>query len=997
MGFTLINLLNANKRSLKKYASLFALTSVILLSVGISYSDAFTYHWEIDETPAGIESATVIQPIEVRIIDQPIKVASHNASIALMRNYSIYLGPDWSLSHAYSLLQTLESIPQDRNRTGYEIQDVEPSIWKISDIYIQGDIETSFENGIKIVTISQHAFSYAEPFLAEIEGIRGRFFSRRLHKAIVRYLSDHGKKVDVINRILGDRYGISVIIPDYQELTGEPANHFQMFTSEELIALTSMFEEFPSGMLKVKGLNYLVRRLRGTANPLIPWAAALANISGGYIEFMDSAFGGGPSDIHLTILHEKAHFLWAYLFDDQLKQDWIELGGWYKNPESKSGWSTDKELEFVSGYAHGVNPNEDMAESISFYIVNPDKLRAHAPDKYEFIQNRIMHGTRYISKIREDLTFQVYNLYPDYVYPGCIVRVNIKVEGQPEEDKHVTIEMELNHESDLDTSVAITSFIYGEKGTRIQFQFVPIGNNGERIVSSHILRANIPISRYMSSGYYEPEGIDLTDGNYNHRYVSRANFGWKLYINNPLEDLEPPIFIKDSAKLSLSQGDEGGRSYQIVTASWKFFDENSGASPGAYAKIFHENRQVYSGIESYGEHSLETNESRVSFKFADYRVGGIYELPSVTIGDIAGNTVDINFGENSEFGEMPKIEIITKNPDTTKPTLDLNRITLKAEPFNSKEPDGKTKVDLYYWVKDDISGYAGGYMRLRDPHGAMHHYYFYDTPNRDHGIYFNGDPTVYKQYQETVVLPAGSIPGIWGLAEIVIADNAGNGLLADFTEILRFEVEDVSIYAKSDVNQDGTVNIQDLVIVANAIGHPGAADGELNADINADGVVDILDLVQVANDIGDGSAAAPAIYSPTAEQVQSWLAQVTAADDGSPDFRRAIRVLENLLRTVLPETTVLLANYPNPFNPETWIPYQLASASDVRIIIYDTKGAIVRTLDLGHQAPGYYTHRNRAAYWDGRNGLGENVASGVYFYQLQAGSVSNLRKMVILK
>ena len=108
-------------------------------------------------------------------------------------------------------------------------------------------------------------------------------------------------------------------------------------------------------------------------------------------------------------------------------------------------------------------------------------------------------------------------------------------------------------------------------------------------------------------------------------------------------------------------------------------------------------------------------------------------------------------------------------------------------------------------------------------------------------------------------------------------------------------------------------------------------------------------------------------------------------------------MLESLLRAVLPETTVLLANYPNPFNPETWIPYQLANASDVQITIYDTKGVIVRTLDLGHQAAGYYTHRSRAAYWDGRNGLGEPVASGVYFYQLQAANVSHLRKMVILK
>ena len=151
---------------------------------------------------------------------------------------------------------------------------------------------------------------------------------------------------------------------------------------------------------------------------------------------MESAFQGQSLEyIHRLILHEKAHFMWEHLFDNQLKQDWIEVGGWYENPDDKDGWSTTKQLEFVSAYAHGINPNEDMAESISYYIVTPDRFRSRSPEKYEFIQSRIMHGTRYISKIREDLTFEVYNLYPDYVYPGKIVRLNVEVMGELEEDK----------------------------------------------------------------------------------------------------------------------------------------------------------------------------------------------------------------------------------------------------------------------------------------------------------------------------------------------------------------------------------------------------------------------------------------------------------------------------------------------------------------------------------------------------------------------------------
>ncbi len=100
---------------------------------------------------------------------------------------------------------------------------------------------------------------------------------------------------------------------------------------------------------------------------------------------------------------------------------------------------------------------------------------------------------------------------------------------------------------------------------------------------------------------------------------------------------------------------------------------------------------------------------------------------------------------------------------------------------------------------------------------------------------------------------------------------------------------------------------------------------------------------------------------------------------------------------LLPDETALLANYPNPFNPETWIPYQLAEAGEVTFHIYAANGALVRTLDLGHQAAGLYQYRSRAAYWDSKNEVGEPVASGVYFYTLTAGDFTATRKMLIRK
>ena len=132
--------------------------------------------------------------------------------------------------------------------------------------------------------------------------------------------------------------------------------------------------------------------------------------------------------------------------------------------------------------------------------------------------------------------------------------------------------------------------------------------------------------------------------------------------------------------------------------------------------------------------------------------------------------------------------------------------------------------------------------------------------------------------------------------------------------------------------------------------------------------------------------------------IQAWIERAQLEDDGSIAFQQGIAKLQSLLASMIPEETVLLANYPNPFNPETWIPYQLAKPQrEVVITIYDTRGSVIRQLDLGHQREGYYTSRGRAAYWDGRNDVGERVASGIYFYQLQADNVSLLRKMVILK
>ena len=235
-----------------------------------------------------------------------------------------------------------------------------------------------------------------------------------------------------------------------------------------------------------------------------------------------------------------------------------------------------------------------------------------------------------------------------------------------------------------------------------------------------------------------------------------------------------------------------------------------------------------------------------------------------------------------------------------------------------------------------------------------------------------------------------------------LAFNPVNGRLAsgsdDGTVLLwNITVETEVEAVKGDVNQDGEVNILDLVLVATRIGQTGPNA----ADANGDGNVNILDLVLVAGEIGN-AAAAPSFHSEgmamlSPSEVKQWLEEARGLGLEDATLRRAIRFLESLLAAFTPRDTALLPNYPNPFNPETWIPYRLAADSEVHISIFDSKGVLVRQLNLGRQPAGHYIDRGRAAYWDGRNEHAETVASGVYFYQLRAAGYSHMRRMVVVK
>ena len=203
-----------------------------------------------------------------------------------------------------------------------------------------------------------------------------------------------------------------------------------------------------------------------------------------------------------------------------------------------------------------------------------------------------------------------------------------------------------------------------------------------------------------------------------------------------------------------------------------------------------------------------------------------------------------------------------------------------------------------------------------------------------------------------------------------------------------------------DINGDGSVDGKDVDAIIVAVAADVTDD---KYDVNGDGKVDIMDVVAVSANRDNGAAGAPALVGNLnlsvvqIDRLQEQINLLIATGDRSPAAMRTLIYLQQLIATARPEQTQLFANFPNPFNPETWIPYELATDTDVRITIYSAQGVVIRTLQLGQQSAGYYTDRERAAYWDGRNAFGEQVASGVYFYQLETDTMSALRKMVILK
>eukprot|EP01043_Picozoa_sp_COSAG02_P052379 COSAG02_NODE_5632_length_4171_cov_2.266699_2_plen_437_part_01 len=428
---------------------------------------------------------------------------------------------------------------------------------------------------------------------------------------------------------------------------------------------------------------------------------------------METAFTADIRHVRRLILHEKSHFMWSNVFDQTLRNDWIELCGWYEDPNDPDGWSTTQQLSFVTAYAHQKNPNEHMAESISYYVENPAALQACCLEQFNFIRDRVMHGYRYIPQLPPDFTFEVFNLAPDYTYPGRIVRVEIDVTGQPSEDKWVTVQIELHTASSVFDGAQHAVFrLFSEIGT-YKDVYLYAGCNQAEPQCGTTLTGSFTISKHAKAGLWQPYQIRLRDWAGNQRFAGSNDFGWKLLIDNPQEDIGPPSYVPGSMTISVDEGEVDGRSVQILSTSYLVVEDRMMKQwGGVYARVT--SSAWTNSLQEYGYPGLMPAEegecgeisagwlcerATITFTMTEFRQPGTYWVSQITMKDIAENMMTTYFTDDPSDEPKVPIDLNFTNPDSVSPELCLSNITITAEPTNPDAPNGETRVQIVYYAR----------------------------------------------------------------------------------------------------------------------------------------------------------------------------------------------------------------------------------------------------------------------------------------------------------
>lgn len=524
---------------------------------------------------------------------------------------------------------------------------------------------------------------------------------------------------------------------------------------------------------------------------------------------------------------------------------------------------------------------------------------------------------------------------------------------------------------------------------------------------------------------FSPDGKTLASGSSDRtiRLWNATTGLYKVTLEGHFENVNSVVFSPDGKTLASGSADNTIRLWNATTGFHK--QTLTGHTEGVYDIAFIEDGQTLASKSSdrtirlwdavTGQHKdtlTVSNFRNVAISLDRQLLAGVVENSGISLWDIAteseaaflpGDGSGINSIMFSPDGEM----LASGGNDRIVRVWDLStHVNITPSIVESPAIGEVFEININIVGGQDVRGYEIIVEYDSNSLGYVSH---------THGDYLSDDvyegPTVSKQGKVSfsLVSTAGAGDGGGTLATItfkVVSRKASTISLSatlsnsDGTRLPYIVISGKVIEPPWDVNGDGSVDILDLSFVAARFGQ---AD-QTEADLNRDGIIDIKDLITVASGMDtEAEAAAPTVWRrhlrglPTRRDVQGWLLQAQQLNLTDPTSQKGILFLEYLLASLIPKETALLPNYPNPFNPETWIPYQLAQPADTTVTIYAIDGTVVRTLNLGHQFAGTYQDKTRAAYWDGKNGFGEPVASGVYFYTSIAGKFKSTRKMLIQK
>ena len=532
-------------------------------------------------------------------------------------------------------------------------------------------------------------------------------------------------------------------------------------------------------------------------------------------------------------------------------------------------------------------------------------------------------------------------------------------------------------------------------------------------------------SSSVGSVAFSPDGQTLASGSSDHtiRLWNATTGLYKVTLEGHSETINSVAFSPDGQTLASGSSD---RTIRLWNATTGFHEQTlTGHTQEVYDVSFIEDGKIlasrggnntirlwdaataqhketvhFGGLHGRHYASISSDKKMIANVWHDR----IYLWDLATESEIAsliGHTSSIYSLKFSPDGKT----LASGSGDRTVRLWDLStRVNIMPSTIESPPIGQQFKIDINIVAGQDVRGYEIIVEYDRDSLSYVSH---------AHGDYFSD-----KVYKGPIIRKLESV----SFSNVSTAEaGEGDGTLATITfKVISRKASTISLAAilsdsdgerlpyiaisgkviepPWDVNGDGSVDILDLSFVAARFGD----EGQTEADVNSDGVVDIKDLITVASGMGR-EADAPFTHHrnfkelPSRTMVQQWLTEAQQLNLTDRTSQRGILFLEYLLASLAPKETVLLPNYPNPFNPETWIPYQLAQSADVTISIYTIDGTVVRTLNLGYKSSGFYQDKIVAAYWDGKNDIGEPVASGIYFYTLTAGKSKSTRKMLILK